>query len=156
MSNLLHSVCQFLGPSMLLPIALLLFFFFFYGWITYCIFFTHCSVGKHLGCFHALTIVNGTAMNIGVHLSFWIMVCSGYVPRSGIQLCFITFISQFNSKEQHLFIRVIYFHCKEKSKTAGSNRWDHLMASTSNSYNVTSANILLAKISHVIKPRISG
>ena len=37
----------------------------------------------HLVCFHVLAIVNSAAMNIGVHVSFQIMVFSGYVPRSG-------------------------------------------------------------------------
>ena len=34
--------------------------------------------------FHVLAIVNSAAMNIGVHVSFWIMVFSGYMPSSGI------------------------------------------------------------------------
>ena len=50
----------------------------------YHIFFTYSSVDGHLGCFHVLTIVISAAMNIGVHVSFWIMVFSGYMPRSGI------------------------------------------------------------------------
>ena len=33
---------------------------------------------------HDLAIVNSAAVNIGVHASFWIMVFSGYMPRSGI------------------------------------------------------------------------
>ena len=31
-----------------------------------------------------LAIVNSAAMNVGVHVSFRIMVFSGYMPRSGI------------------------------------------------------------------------
>ena len=63
--------------------------FFFYGWVIsivymYSTFFIHSSVDRHLGCFHVLPIVNSAAMNIGVHVSFWIMVFSGYMPRSGI------------------------------------------------------------------------
>ena len=50
----------------------------------YRLFFIQSSVDGHLGCFHALAIVNSAAMNIGVHVSFQIMVFSGYVPRSGI------------------------------------------------------------------------
>ena len=33
-------------------------------------FFIHLSVNGHLGCFHTLAIVNSTAMNTGVHVSF--------------------------------------------------------------------------------------
>ena len=50
----------------------------------YHIFFIYSSVDGHLGCFHDLAIVNSASMNIGLHMSFWIMVFSGYMPRSGI------------------------------------------------------------------------
>ena len=58
---------------------------FFYGWVIYIchIFFIHSSVG-HIGCFYVLAIVNSAAMNIAVHVSFWISVFSEYMPRSGI------------------------------------------------------------------------
>ena len=42
------------------------------------------SVNEHLGCFYALAIVNSAAVNIGVQISFWIRVLSGYMPRIGI------------------------------------------------------------------------
>ena len=47
-------------------------------------FFIHSSVDGHLGCFHDLAIVNSAAMNIRVHVSFWSMVFSRYMPSSGI------------------------------------------------------------------------
>ena len=50
----------------------------------YHIFFIHSSVDGHLGCFHVLAIVNSVAVNIGVHVSFQIMVFSGYFPGVGL------------------------------------------------------------------------
>ena len=47
-------------------------------------FFFHSSVDGHLGCFHVLAIVNSSAVDIGVHVSFWIGVLSEYIPRSGV------------------------------------------------------------------------
>ena len=46
--------------------------------------FIHSSVNGHIGCFHVLAIVNSVAMNNGIHVSFSILVSSGYMPRSGI------------------------------------------------------------------------
>ena len=55
-------------------------------------FFIHSSVNGHLGCFHVLAVVDSSAMNTGVHVpfqfgehvSFSILVSSGYLPSSGI------------------------------------------------------------------------
>ena len=55
--------------------------------------FIHSSVDGHLGCFffffffylgcfYALAVVNSAAMKVGLHVSFWIVVSSGYMPRS--------------------------------------------------------------------------
>ena len=46
--------------------------------------FNHSSAIGHLGCFHVLAIVNSASVNIGVHISFQIIVSSRYMPRSGI------------------------------------------------------------------------
>ena len=47
-------------------------------------FFILSSVNGHLGCFHVLAVVNSATVNIGVHVSFCILVCSGYMPSTGI------------------------------------------------------------------------
>ena len=46
--------------------------------------FIHFFVHGHLGCFHILTRVNSTTMNIWVQISFQTMLSSRYMPRSGI------------------------------------------------------------------------
>ena len=53
----------------------------FYGWIIFHnIFSIHSSINGHLVCVHALAIVNSTAVNIGIHVSFSVNVFSGYPP----------------------------------------------------------------------------
>ena len=47
-------------------------------------FFIYSPVDGHLGCFHVLAIVNSAAMNNRIHVSFSILVSSGYLPSSGI------------------------------------------------------------------------
>ena len=53
-------------------------FVLFYGCVCgvdiYYIFFIHSSVEGHLNCFHILAIVNNLALNIAVHVSFWVSV----------------------------------------------------------------------------------
>ena len=61
-------------------------------------FFIHSSVNRHLGCFHIVAIVNSAAINIGVHVSFSILVSSGYMPSSGIARSYGDFIPSFLKK----------------------------------------------------------
>ena len=46
----------------------------------YWIFFIHSSVNRHLGYLYVLAIVNSTAVNTGVHISFQTTVFSEYMP----------------------------------------------------------------------------
>ena len=50
---------------------------------THHIFSIHSFVEGYLGCLHILAFVRSAAMNIGMHVSFRILVFSRYVPRSG-------------------------------------------------------------------------
>ena len=47
-------------------------------------FFIHASIDEHLGCFHVLATVNSAAVSIGVHVSFSVLISSGYMPRTGL------------------------------------------------------------------------
>ena len=55
----------------------------------------HSSVDRHLGCFHVLALVNYAATNTGVHVSFSILVFSGYMPRIGVAGSYGGFIPRF-------------------------------------------------------------
>ena len=92
LSGLLHLVLSSQGPFLLLQIAL----FHSFLWLNnislhLCItsslsipphFFIHSSVNGYLGGFYVLAIVNSATMNIGVHVSFQIMIFYRYMPRS--------------------------------------------------------------------------
>ena len=57
--------------------------------------FIHSSVDGHLGCFPVLAIINSTAVNVGVHVSFSILVFSGCTPGSGIAGAYGGFLPNF-------------------------------------------------------------
>ena len=76
--------------------------FFLYGSIVHMHHISiHPPVDGHLGCFHVLAIVNSAGMNIGVHVSFQIMVFAQYIPRSGMN----------NTTSSFLRNLYIVFHC---------------------------------------------
>ena len=58
-------------------------------------YFIYSSVNGPLGCFHVLAIVNSAGMNNGIHVSFSILVSSGYMPWSGIAGSYGGFIHSF-------------------------------------------------------------
>ena len=47
-------------------------------------FLIHSSLKGQLGCFHILAIANRAAVNIGIHVSFSVLVSLGYMPCRGI------------------------------------------------------------------------
>ena len=49
----------------------------------------------NLGCHHVLAIVNSAAMNNGIHVSFSVLVSSGYMPRSEVTGSYGGFIPSF-------------------------------------------------------------
>ena len=55
-------------------------------------FFIHSSVDGHLGCCLVLAIINSALMIIGVHVSFIIVIFSGYMPSSGIAQSYSSFV----------------------------------------------------------------
>ena len=72
-------------------------------------FFIHSSVDGHLGCFHVLATVNSAAVNTGVHMTFSILVSSGYMRRSRITGSYGGFILGFLSNLHTIFLHQFTF-----------------------------------------------
>ena len=67
----------------------------------------HSSVDGHSGCFHVLSVVNSASVNTGVHVSFQMMVFSGYTPRTGV--CWIIQWVQFQFFKVPLYCLELIF-----------------------------------------------
>ena len=93
-------------------------------------FFIHSSVDGHLGCFHVLAIVNSAAMNNGIHVSFSILVSSGYMPRNGIAGSYGGFIPSFLRNFYIVFHSGcinLHFHQQSKSIPFSPHPLQHLL-----------------------------
>ena len=64
-------------------------------------FFIHSSVHGHAGYFHILATVNSAAVNNGIHVSFSILVSSGYMPGVGLLGHMVVLIIDFFKRNFH-------------------------------------------------------
>ena len=70
------------------------------------------------GLLHVLAIVNSAAMNNVIHVSFSVLVSSGYMPRSGIARSYGGFIPSFFRRISLLFhIGCINLHSHQQCKS---------------------------------------
>ena len=97
----------------------------------YHIFFIHSSVDGHLGCFRVLVIVYSAAMNNGIHVSFSILVPSGYMPNSRFAGSYVGFISSFLRNPHIVFHNGcinLHSHQQCKSISFSSHPLQHLLS----------------------------
>ena len=66
-------------------------------------FLIHSSDDERLRCFHVLAVVNSAAVNSGIHVSFSILVSSGYMPGSWIAGSYGGFIPSYFKESPYSF-----------------------------------------------------
>ena len=66
-------------------------------------FFIHSSVNGHLGCFHVLPTINRATVNLGVPVSFSILISSEYMTKSEVAGSYGGFISSFLKESPYCF-----------------------------------------------------
>ena len=75
-------------------------------WVCY--FFLHSSVDGCPGCFQVLAVVNSATVNIGVHVSFSVLISSGYMPRSGVAGSYGGFIPSLSKESPCHLLQWLY------------------------------------------------
>ena len=86
------------------------------------------SVDGHLGCFYALAMamVNSVAMNIKMHVCFWIIVFSGYKLKNGIARPYGNSIFNF-FKKLHIFFHSDCTNLNTSTSIGGSPLTPHYL-----------------------------
>ena len=80
-------------------------------------FFIHSSVNGHLGCFQVLAIVCSAVMNLGIQVSFSVLVFLAYTPSSGNVGSYGSFIPSFSRNFYAVFHSgCINLHSHQKCK----------------------------------------